>query len=39
MALLSLTLPGIDANDVGKTTAVYKFYYSLSPSISITPFS
>lgn len=27
MSLLPLTLPGIDANDIGKTTATYKFYY------------
>lgn len=29
MGLLGLTLPGIDANDIGKTTAAYKFYYRM----------
>jgi hypothetical protein len=35
MALLGLTLPGIDANDVGKTTAAYKFYYRVLTTVPI----
>eukprot|EP00026_Physarum_polycephalum_P000239 Phypoly_transcript_00239.p1 GENE.Phypoly_transcript_00239~~Phypoly_transcript_00239.p1 ORF type:complete len:1800 (+),score=287.16 Phypoly_transcript_00239:113-5512(+) len=35
MALLGLTLPGIDANDVGKTTAAYKFYYRLLTTVPL----